>query len=104
MTEFDAEKFEEKYVHYFEELESAYSRAYQTLHGEYDSQILKAIDRQLLSESEPCYEGDGQFHIEIPDDPHDRIGNNIDTEEFDRVLETFLDQIETELRREFEFE
>ena len=24
MTEFDAEKFDEKYVHYFEELETAY--------------------------------------------------------------------------------
>jgi hypothetical protein len=29
MTEFDPEKFEEKYVHYFEELKTAYSNAYQ---------------------------------------------------------------------------
>jgi len=57
MTEFDPEKFEEKYVYYFEELEEAYSAAYQQLHGQYDSAVLRAIDQQVLSESEPFYEG-----------------------------------------------
>lgn len=104
MTEFDPEKFEDKYVHYFEELESAYSQAYQELHGEYDSTLLKAIDRQILSESEPVYEGEGQFRIELPPNPYDRVGDRIDADAFESVLEIFLDQIETELRREFGFE
>lgn len=104
MTDFNPAKFEEKYVHYFEELESAYSQAYQELHGEYDSTILKAIDRQILSESEPIYEGEGQFRIELPPDPYDRIDAGIDADAFEHVLEIFLDQIETELRREFGFE
>lgn len=56
MTEFDPEKFEEKYVHYFDEIETAYSNAYQQLHGQVDSTVLQAIDRQVLSESEPVYE------------------------------------------------
>ena len=49
MTEFDPEKFEDKYVHYFEELETAYSNAYQQLHGQADSEALRAIDRQVLN-------------------------------------------------------
>lgn len=104
MSEFDPEKFEDKYVHYFEELETAYSRAYQQLHGEYDSTVLRAIDRQVLSESEPHYEGDGQFRIELPENPRHRISDEIDDEAFDRILEIFLEQIETELRRVFGFE
>ena len=73
MTEFDPEKFEEKYVHYFEELETAYSNAYQQLHGQTDSEVLRAIDRQVLNESEPVYEGDGQFRVALPDDIEETI-------------------------------
>ncbi|MDS0222964.1 DUF5783 family protein [Haloarcula sp. S1AR25-5A] len=105
MTEFDAEKFEEKYVHYFEELETAYSNAYQELHGQYDSEILRGIDRQILSESEPVYEGDGAFHIRLPDDTATRAQSLPgDEETFDTVLSAFTDAIERELRRQFEFE
>ncbi|RKD97244.1 DUF5783 family protein [Halopiger aswanensis] len=121
-AEFDPEKFEEKYVHYFEELETAYSNAYQQLHGKYDSTVLKAIDRKVLAESEPFYEGsaeprsageasgqrprahDGEFRVELPDDVEDRVGSVADHEQFDAVLEELVDRIEGELRRIFGFE
>ncbi len=105
MSEFDPEKFEEKYVHYFEELETAYSNAYQYLHGQRDSEILRAIDRQILSESEPVYEGDGEFRVALPDDLAERARSLPGGEEqFQAVLEEFTDRIEYELRRVFEFE
>ncbi|QLK25314.1 DUF5783 family protein [Natrinema zhouii] len=104
MTEFDPEKFEEKYVHYFTELEEAYSNAYQQLHGQYDSEVLRAIDRQVLSESEPFYEGNGEFRVELPENPRDRVGAVADHEQFEPVLETFVDRIEGELQRIFGFD
>ncbi|QCS43004.1 DUF5783 family protein [Natrinema versiforme] len=104
MTEFDPEKFEEKYVYYFEELEEAYSSAYQQLHGQYDSTVLKAIDRQVLSESEPFYEGNGEFRVELPENPQERVGAVADHEQFDAVLAELVDRIESELQRLFEFD
>lgn len=104
MTEFDPEKFEEKYVYYFEELEEAYSAAYQQLHGRYDSEVLRAIDRQVLNESEPVYEGDGEFRVELPENPRERVGAVAEHEQFETVLEAFVDRIEGELRRLFGFD
>lgn len=105
MTAFEAEKFEEKYVYYFDELERAYSNAYQQLHGEYDSVVLRAIDRNVLSESEPVYEGDGQFRVELPDDLDERAQSLPgDPEQFNVVLEAFVTEIERELCRIFELE
>jgi hypothetical protein len=105
MTEFDPEKFEEKYVHYFEELETAYSNAYQQLHGQTNSEVLRAIDRQVLNESEPVYEGDGRFRVTLPDDIEERRQNLPgDEETFNAVLAEFVDRIEDELRRVFGFE
>ena len=122
MTEFDPEKFEDKYVHYLDELQTAYRNAYQDLHGRYDSTVLKAVDRQVLDESEPFYEGsaeprsaddssgrgprerDGEFRVELPDNPHGRVGAVADHEQFDAVLDDLVDGIERELRREFGFE
>lgn len=105
MTEFDPEKFEEKYVYYFEELEAAYSNAYQQLHGQHSSEILRAIDRQVLSESEPVYEGDGEFRVVLPDDL-DKRAQTLPGDEatFNPVLDEFTDRIECELRRIFGFE
>ncbi|MFP8954750.1 DUF5783 family protein [Natrialbaceae archaeon A-arb3/5] len=105
MTEFDPEKFEEKYVYYFEELEAAYSNAYQQLHGEYDSEVLRAVDRQILSESEPFYsESDEEFTVSLPDDPADRVGAISEHEQFEPVLAELVDRIERELHRTFEFD
>ena len=122
MTEFDPEKFDQKYVHYFDELQAAYSNAYQQLHGRYDSTVLKAIDRQVLAESEPFYVGategepaddssgqyagatDSPFRVELPDDVPDRVGRVADHDQFDVVLEELVERIERELERQFEFE
>jgi hypothetical protein len=104
MTEFDPEKFEEKYVHYFEELETAYSNAYEQLHGQSDSELLRAIDRQVLSESEPVYEGNGEFRVDLPDDIEERARSlPADEAQVDALLGEFTDRIERELRRIFGF-
>ena len=104
-TEFDPEKFEDKYVHYFEELQEAYSNAYNQLHGRYDSEILKAIDRNVLSESEPFYEGEGEFRVDLPEERVEEVRAAVgDPERFDVVLEELTDRIEAELRRVFGFE
>lgn len=105
MTEFNSEKFEEKYQYYFDELERAYSDAYQQLHGEHNSEILRAVDRNVLSESEPVYEGNGEFRIMLPNDLEERAQSLPgDEEAFNTVLEEFTAEIERELRRVFEFE
>ncbi|MFC7071844.1 DUF5783 family protein [Halovenus rubra] len=105
MTDFDPEKFEEKYVHYFEDLESAYSNAYDQLHGEHPSDVLRAIDRQILAESEPFYEGDGHFRVELPDDTDSRLESmQLDSTQCETVLDEFVAHIEAELRARFEFD
>jgi len=103
MVEFDEDKFAEKYVHYFEELETAYSNAYQQLHGEVDSTLLKAIDRQVMNESEPVYEGDGQFRIDLPENPIERVGD-VPAAEFEALLKRYTDLVEEELTQIFDFE
>jgi len=105
VTEFNPEKFEEKYQYYFDDIERAYSTAYQQLHGEYNSDILRAIDRNVLSESEPVYEGNGEFRVSLPDDLDERAQSLPgDEEAFNTVLEEFTAEIERELHRIFEFE
>ena len=107
MTAFDPEKFEDKYVHYFDELQEAYKSAYQSMHGRYDSDLLRAIDRQVLDESEPFYEGkgEGEFRVALPDTPRDRVQNlPADNETFDATLREFVERIEFELARTFGFD
>lgn len=105
MTTFDPDKFDEKYRHYFEALERAYSNAYEELHGDADSQILKAVDRTILAESEPMYDGEGEFRIALPDDVDTRIASiGAEASAVEAVLERLTDEIERELRRIFEFE
>ncbi|WP_458208517.1 DUF5783 family protein [Haladaptatus sp. NG-SE-30] len=105
MTEFDPEKFEDKYVHYFNELQRAYKNAFNDLNERYDSELIHAIDQQILNESEPFYEGDGEFRIELPENPIDRLqGVLVDDEKVEGVLDIYVERIETELRRIFGFE
>jgi hypothetical protein len=123
MTEFDPEKFEDKYVHYFNELQRAYKNAFERMNETYDSELIHAIDQQILNESEPIYEGsaergsaddssgqgpreqDGEFHIDLPDDPAERTrGVVVDREKLDQVLDIYVDELETEIRKEFGFE
>lgn len=75
------------------------------MHDRYDSDVLRSIDRHVLDESEPFYEGDGEFRIELPDDPRARVQDvSVDEETFDAILQEFVDRIELELQRVFEFD
>ncbi|UTF54206.1 DUF5783 family protein [Natronosalvus rutilus] len=102
MTEFDPAKFEDKYVHYFPELQQAYKNAFSRINERYDSSLVHAIDQQVLNESEPFYDEEDGFWIELPDEPYDRItGVVVDRERFETVLEAHVEAIETELERVF---
>ena len=104
MTDFDPDRFEDKYEHYFPELQRAYRQAFETMNDAYDSELVHAIDQQVLAESEPFYEGDGQFRIELPDDPADRLsGVLVDEEKLATVLDTYEDELEAQLRTVFGF-
>ena len=104
MTDFDPEKFEDKYANYFNELQRAYKNAFERMNDEYDSELIHAIDQQVLNESEPFYEGDGEFRVELPKNPADRVqGVLVDDEKLEEVLDIYVEEIETELRRIFGF-
>ncbi len=101
MTEFDPDTFEDKYVHYFPELQRAYKNAFETMNDAYDSELIHAIDQQILNESEPFYE-DGEFRIELPENPTDRVtAIVVDDEKLEQTLDVYLDEIEAELERVF---
>ncbi len=105
MTDFDPEKFEDKYEHYFPELQRAYRQAFETMNDAYDSELVHAIDQQVLAESEPFYEGDGQFRIDLPPDPTGKLtGVVVDGEKAEAVLERYVEEIEAQLRDVFGFE
>jgi len=105
MAEFDSEKFEDKYANYFTELQRAYKQAFETMNDTYDSELVHAIDQQVLDESEPFYEGDGQFRVELPANPTDRISGVVaDEERVTALLDRYVDEIEAELRAVFDFE
>jgi len=102
MSDFDPEKFEDKYKHYFPELQRAYKQAFETMNDAYDSELIHAIDQQLLAESEPFYEGDGQFRIEMPDDPASQLqGVLVDEGKLDTIMDRYVDEIESELQSVF---
>ena len=104
MTDFDPEKFEDKYANYFPELQQAYKNAFNRMNDRYDSELVHAIDQQVLNESEPFYEGDGEFRVELPENPHDRLtGVVVGKERFEQILEKHVEEIERELERVFGF-
>ena len=105
MAEFDPEKFEDKYQHYFPELQRAYKQAFETMNDRYDSQFIHAIDQHVLAESEPFYEGDGEFRIDLPDNIEERLsGVLVDEEKLTTIMSTYEDEIEGELRSVFGLE
>ncbi|MFB6253234.1 MAG: DUF5783 family protein [Halobacteriaceae archaeon] len=106
MPELTPQEFEEKkYADYFSQLETAYKRAFDKLNERYDSELIHAIDQQILNESEPVYEGDGKFRVKIPDNPEDRIeGVIVDDAKLESVLEKYVSEIEQQLRIVFDFE
>ena len=106
MADFDPERFEDKYVHYFTDLQRAYKNAFDTMNDEFDSTLVHAIDQQVLNESEPFYE-DGAFRIELPENPYDRIdvqGAVFEREKVEATLDRYVDEIESELYRVFGLE
>jgi hypothetical protein len=105
MAQFDPEKFEDKYVHYLTELQQAYRNAFEYMNDRYDSELVHAIDQGILNESEPFYEGEGAFRIELPENPHGRLGNVlIEEEKLDAVLAEYVDRLEMEIRNVFGLE
>ncbi|SEK98755.1 DUF5783 family protein [Haloferax larsenii] len=101
MSDFDPEKFEDKYVHYFPQLQRAYKNAFETMNDEFDSTLIHGIDQQILNESEPFYE-DGDFVVELPKNPTERLtAVVVDDDKLDAVLERYIDEIEAELHRVF---
>ena len=100
MTDFDPEKFEDKYANYFPELQKAYKQAFETMNDAYDSQLIHGIDQTVLNESEPFYE-DGEFRVELPENPRERIRGAVavDDETFEEALDEYVERIESELYR-----
>jgi len=104
MAEFDPEQFEDKYANYFTELQRAYKNAFERMNERYDSELIHAIDQQVLNESEPFYEGDGEFRIDLPENPGDRVtGVIVDDEKLSETLDIYVDELEAELRSVFGF-
>ncbi|MFB6108134.1 MAG: DUF5783 family protein [Haloplanus sp.] len=101
MTDFDPEKFEDKYANYFPELQRAYKNAFETMNDQFDSELVHAIDQQVLNESEPFYE-DGEFRVELPPNPTDRVtAVVVEEEKLEATLERYVAEIESELRAVF---
>jgi hypothetical protein len=105
MPDFDPETFEDKYEHYFAELQQAYKSAFETMDREYDSELIHAIDQRVLAESEPFYDAGEGFWIELPDDPYARIDDAmVEADRFETILSTYVDELEGELRDVFGLE
>jgi hypothetical protein len=103
MSDLDPETFDErKYVEDFPKLQRAYKNAFETMNDAYDSELVHAIDQQVLAESEPFYEGDGEFRIELPEDPYDRIeGVLVDEGKFEGVMDRYVEELKSEIKRTF---
>ncbi len=102
--EFDPALFEDKYVHYFQELQRAYKNAFNHMNDRHDSELIHGIDQMILNESEPFYE-DGEFYVDLPENPRERLqGVFVDDETFDETLAEYVEQIESELHRTLQVE
>ena len=97
MAEFDPAKFEDKYANYFPELQRAYKNAFERMSDAHDSDIVHAVDQQVLNESEPFYE-DGAFRVELPENPEDRVtAVAVDDDRLGEVLDEYVAIIKDEL-------
>ena len=104
MTDFDPERFEDKYANYFAELQRAYKNAFETMNDRFDSELVHAIDQQVLAESEPFYE-EGCFRVELPENPTDRLtAVVVDEGKARETLDRYVAEIESELYRVFGLE
>ena len=100
----DAETFDEqKYVDLFPQLQQAYKNAFNRINETYDSTLVHGIDQQVLDESEPFYDDEEGFYVELPENPYDRLTSVVVSEEkFDAVLEEYVEEIERQLERTFD--
>ncbi|PSQ57734.1 hypothetical protein BRD18_07125 [Halobacteriales archaeon SW_7_71_33] len=106
MTEFDPERFEDKYEHYFAELQTAYRGAFEAMNDRHDSELVHAIDQGVLAESEPFWEGD-EFRVELPEDPVARVaatGVLVDEDHAREVVDEYVDRLEAELLAVFDLD
>jgi hypothetical protein len=103
MADLTPEEFEdEKYVDYFPKLQTAYKRAFDEMNETYNSDLVHGIDQTILAESEPHYEGDGEFTVELPDEPLSRLEGVIAADDkAEQVLEVYVEELKTELRNTF---
>ncbi len=100
----DAETFDEqKYVELFPQLQQAYKDVFNRMNDRYDSTLIHGIDQQVLNESEPFYDDEREtFYVELPEDPYGRLtGIEVAKDRFETVLETYTDELESELERTF---
>jgi hypothetical protein len=104
MTDLTPEEFEaEKYVDYFPQLQTAYKRAFDEMNEAHDSDLVHGIDQTILAESEPHYEGDGEFRLELPEDPISRLeGVLVADDDAREVLDEYTDRICAHLRDQFD--
>jgi hypothetical protein len=101
MAEFDPAEFDDKYANYFGELQRAYKNAFERMNDAHDSDLVHAVDQQVLNESEPFYE-DGTFRVELPANPVDRVtAVAVDDERLRSVLDEYAATIEAELHAVF---
>ena len=57
----------------------------------------------MLDESDPFYDEDVRFYLDLPDDPYDRLtGVLVDEEMFDAVLAEYVEDVARELERVFD--
>lgn len=103
MADFDPERFENKYEHYFPELQRAYRTAFEAMRTEFDSELVHAIDQRVLSESEPFYE-DGSFRVELPDDAAERVPLDVPDDELADAFARYRATIEAALYDVFDLD
>lgn len=102
---FTPEEFEEaKYTEHFPSLQAAYKAAFDDINERHDSELVHAIDQQVLSESEPFYRGGTEFELQVPDDPVARVaaaGVLADEADVETVLAEYVTAIEEALAEQF---
>jgi hypothetical protein len=106
MSAFDPDRFEDKYEHYFTELQQAYKQAFDEMSDRHSSDLVHGVDQRVLAESEPFYEGDGQFRIELPEDAVERLIDEfpLSESELEAVYDEYTDEIERQLQSVFDLE
>jgi len=106
MSELDPETFEEeKYREQFPQLQTAYKRAFDQMNETYDSELVHAIDQQILNESEPHLNEDRTIEIELPAEPLERVQGVVsDPERLEALLETYVDELVSQHHDVFDLE